>query len=178
MILKKNTLLLLGIFIIITSGVLCTEKAAPTNLILTLEELAQYDGQNSNPAYVAVDNIIYDISNSSLRTTKTFKSGKNVTKYVKEKNSKNYDALKSCPIVGKIIKVYTIEEIKRFNGKDGQAAYIVANGYVYNVSNVPEWKDGTYRGYSAGQDVSALEKASPFLKNYNRIGKIIKPSAN
>lgn len=33
-------------------------------LILTLDELLKYDGSNNNPAYVAVDGIIYDVSNS------------------------------------------------------------------------------------------------------------------
>lgn len=31
----------------------------------TLEELAQYDGSNGKPAYVAVDGIVYDLSNVS-----------------------------------------------------------------------------------------------------------------
>lgn len=33
-------------------------------LILTLDELLKFDGSNNNPAYVAVDGIIYDVSNS------------------------------------------------------------------------------------------------------------------
>ncbi|MCX7950579.1 MAG: hypothetical protein N2594_01340 [Clostridiales bacterium] len=33
-------------------------------LILTVDELLKYDGSNNNPAYVAVDGIIYDVSNS------------------------------------------------------------------------------------------------------------------
>ena len=31
----------------------------------TLEDLAQYDGSNGNPAYVAIEGIVYDLSNSS-----------------------------------------------------------------------------------------------------------------
>ena len=29
----------------------------------TLEELSQYDGSNGKPAYVAVNNVVYDLSN-------------------------------------------------------------------------------------------------------------------
>lgn len=31
-------------------------------MTFTLEELAQYDGQNGNPAYVAVDGVVYDVT--------------------------------------------------------------------------------------------------------------------
>ena len=34
----------------------------PTQKIFTVEELAKYDGKNGNPAYVAVDGIVYDMS--------------------------------------------------------------------------------------------------------------------
>lgn len=29
----------------------------------TLEELSQFDGENGHPAYVAVDGVVYDLSN-------------------------------------------------------------------------------------------------------------------
>ena len=39
-----------------------TEEAmAPKTF--TLEELATYDGQDGNPAYIAIDGVVYDISN-------------------------------------------------------------------------------------------------------------------
>jgi hypothetical protein len=31
----------------------------------TLEELATYNGQNGQPAYIAVEGVVYDVSNSS-----------------------------------------------------------------------------------------------------------------
>ncbi len=36
-----------------------------TGQTFTLDELAQYDGQNGNPAYVAIDGIVYDVSSLS-----------------------------------------------------------------------------------------------------------------
>jgi predicted heme/steroid binding protein len=33
---------------------------------LTLPELAQYDGQNGNPGYIAINGIIYDVSGVQL----------------------------------------------------------------------------------------------------------------
>ena len=40
-------------------------EADSSELVLTLDELAQYDGQNGNPAYIAVDGVIYDVTNVS-----------------------------------------------------------------------------------------------------------------
>lgn len=39
-----------------TSTTVATEKS------FTLDELATYDGQNGNPAYIAVDGVVYDVS--------------------------------------------------------------------------------------------------------------------
>ena len=35
-----------------------------TEKTFTLAQLAQYDGQNGQPAYVAVDGVVYDVTNS------------------------------------------------------------------------------------------------------------------
>jgi predicted heme/steroid binding protein len=39
-----------------------TETAAGEELQLTLVELAAYNGQDGNPAYIAVDGVIYDVT--------------------------------------------------------------------------------------------------------------------
>lgn len=49
----------------------------------TLAELSQYDGKNGNPAYVAIDGIVYDVSNESVfRNSKNIENiaGKDLTK--------------------------------------------------------------------------------------------------
>jgi len=33
--------------------------------VFTLDELAQYDGQNGNAAYIAIDKVVYDVSDIS-----------------------------------------------------------------------------------------------------------------
>jgi predicted heme/steroid binding protein len=37
-------------------------EVIPENRIFTLEELSQYNGSNNNPAYMAVDGVVYDVS--------------------------------------------------------------------------------------------------------------------
>lgn len=39
-----------------------TEEPADETVVFTLEELAQYDGQDGRAAYIAVDGIVYDVS--------------------------------------------------------------------------------------------------------------------
>ncbi len=59
-------------------------------------------------------------------------------------------------------KLFTMEEIARFDGQDGQPAYIVVDGVVYDVSNVAQWSSGSHFGFEAGKDVSeALGSAAP-----------------
>lgn len=39
-----------------------SDVTAETSRVFTLEELASYDGQNGNEAYVAVDGVVYDVT--------------------------------------------------------------------------------------------------------------------
>jgi len=41
------------------------EETEEMELLLTLGELKKYDGTNGNPAYVAYDGVIYDVTNDS-----------------------------------------------------------------------------------------------------------------
>ncbi len=39
-------------------------------------------------------------------------------------------------------KVYSTDELAKFNGKNGQPAYVAINGTVYDVSGKDAWKNG------------------------------------
>jgi predicted heme/steroid binding protein len=54
--------------------------------------------------------------------------------------------------------VLTLEELAKYNGKDGQPAYVAVDGVIYDVSNKPAWKNGEHNGYSAGQDLTEIIK--------------------
>ena len=51
-------------------------------------------------------------------------------------------------------KTFTIEELKTFNGKDGNPAYIAVNGLVYDVTNNAAWAAATHFGLTAGNDLT------------------------
>lgn len=57
-------------------------------------------------------------------------------------------------------KSFTASELAKFDGKNGNAAYIAVDGVVYDVTNVSQWQNGLHRDgqYKAGMDVSAIFK--------------------
>ncbi|MDO5096249.1 MAG: cytochrome b5 domain-containing protein [Peptostreptococcaceae bacterium] len=76
------------------------------------------------------------------------------------------------------LEEYTLEDLAKFNGKDGMPAYIAVDGKVYDVTDHPAWKDGGHNGYEAGKDLTeALKKDSPHgavkLEELTVVGKII-----
>ncbi|MFT4146630.1 MAG: cytochrome b5 domain-containing protein [Mobilitalea sp.] len=62
---KKTILLVLTALIFFTGSSLNPEEENSTgHREFTLEELKTYNGQNGNPAYIAVDGVVYDVTNS------------------------------------------------------------------------------------------------------------------
>lgn len=56
----------------------------------------------------------------------------------------------------------TLEELKHYNGEDGQKAYIAYKGKVYDVTSSPLWKNGIHQKmHKAGNDLTDLLKNAP-----------------
>ena len=72
----------------------------------------------------------------------------------------------------------TLEELAKFNGKDGQPAYIAVDGVIYDVSEVAPWKGGTHNGYESGKDLTTeIKEKSPHgiskLQLTKEVGKLV-----
>ena len=52
----------------------------------------------------------------------------------------------------------TLTELAKYNGKDGQPAYVAVDGVIYDVSGYAKWKNGEHNGYSAGNDLTDIIK--------------------
>jgi len=75
--------------------------------------------------------------------------------------------------------VLTLDELKKYNGKDGMPAYVAVDGVIYDVTSVPEWKNGDHNGFEAGNDLTdAIKNVSPHgvskLQGVPVVGKLAK----
>ncbi len=79
------------------------EEQQDAELVLTLEELSEFDGQDGNRAYVAVDGVIYDVTDSEHWENgahKGFTAGKDLTKEIKEDSPHGISKLENVIEVG------------------------------------------------------------------------------
>ena len=67
----------------------------------------------------------------------------------------------------------TLEALAAYNGKDGMPAYVAHNNIIYDVSDVPQWANGTHNGQFAGTDLTGIiEKAPHGVKNLELAKKV------
>ena len=55
------------------------------------------------------------------------------------------------------LRVFTIDELANYDGKEGRDAYIAVDGFVYDVTNSSRWNEGNHQGrVQAGQDLTEV----------------------
>ncbi len=89
---------------------------------------------------------------------------------------KNAFAQQPVPVVNET-KTFTSEELAKFNGKDGNPAYVAINGVVYDVTNNAAWAAATHFGLNAGNDLTtaftSCHAGSDILSNLPVVGNLI-----
>ena len=94
------------------------------------------------------------------------------------KSSSNTSNNTTAPAVdtSTITKTFTLEELAKNDGKNGNPGYVAISGVVYDVTNIKDWKNGQHQGLSAGKDLTTeIEKAPhgmSVLKDLTIIGKL------
>jgi len=73
---------------------------------------------------------------------------------------------------------FTLEELKRYDGRDGKPAYIAYKGKVYDVTESYLWIDGDHQGqHVAGKDLSEEIDSAPhgeeMLQKVKLIGVLV-----
>ncbi|MDD2994519.1 MAG: cytochrome b5 domain-containing protein [Pygmaiobacter sp.] len=106
---RTTSLFFVAVFLMVC-GTGCTQSPASTVVAadlpeMTLAELAKYDGKNSNPVYVAVDGLVYDLSGSSHWKNGShngFMAGADLSEAIKIKSPHGVSKLRGFPIVAKL----------------------------------------------------------------------------
>ena len=74
------------------------------------------------------------------------------------------------------LPTFTLEELAKFNGEDGNKAYVAYEGLVYDVTDVPQWKNGKHNGQVAGTDITGIMENAPHgtskLEGLTVVGKM------
>ncbi|WP_367296215.1 cytochrome b5 domain-containing protein [Levilactobacillus yonginensis] len=53
-------------------------------------------------------------------------------------------------------KVFNAEELAKYNGQNGQPAYVAIDQTVYDVSDKAAWAGGKHHGNLAGQELTQI----------------------
>ncbi len=75
------------------------------------------------------------------------------------------------------LKEFTVDELKKYNGKDNSKIYFAYKGLVYDATNSFLWKGGRHQVlHEAGQDLTDQLKDAPhgesLLKRLPVVGKL------
>ncbi len=155
----------------------------------SLGELEIYNGYNGKSSYIAVDGLVYDVSNVDLFRKGSYnelKFGKDMTKEFNEYYKGDKSLLLGIPVVGVVkynndelellesglTREFRVNDLSQFNGKDGNPPYIAVFGTVYDLTDVEEWES---KGIKAGCDLTGEYKEvygndKSNLKNLNIVG--------
>lgn len=75
------------------------------------------------------------------------------------------------------IKLFTREELSKYNGSNGMPAYVAVDGIIYDVSLVASFGGGTHFGVVAGKDLTKefydCHKTKGVLESLTIIGTLI-----
>lgn len=93
---------------ITSSEVVSVSSSAEEMRTFTLEELSQYNGKDGQPAYVAVDGVVYDVTNVEAWKDGEHKNGltagNELTEEITNQSPHGIKVLEGLPIVGELVE--------------------------------------------------------------------------
>lgn len=71
----------------------------------------------------------------------------------------------------------SLKQLARYNGKDGNPAYVAIDGDVYDVTDNAAWAAATHFGLHAGEDLSnqyhSCHAGQQITSNLKKVGKLV-----
>lgn len=171
----RKVFLLIAVLMVSLTLAACNNTPAG-NQTFTLEELAQYNGQNGAKAYIAVSGVVYDVTNADGWTNGSHQgmllAGTDATA-VFATSPHSAATLNELPKVGTLVAntasvntpnsylpVFTLNDLANYTGANGSLAYIAVDGVVYDVTNV--FSNGKHQGMQlGGTDATTVFASSP-----------------
>lgn len=143
------------------------QRNSSSSRVFTLQDLMKYNGTGGMPSYIAINGIVYDISKLPNELAQSYSGlplGKDITFIFNTLDKDKTNLLNSLTKVGNLVSeeeqkrryVYTPEELSKYNGKNGMAAFVAIYGVVYDISALPSDIANTHKDVPLGQDVSEL----------------------
>ena len=91
-----------------SSEVVSVSSSAEEMRTFTLEELSQYNGKDGQPAYVAVDGVVYDVTNVEAWKDGEHKlgltAGNELTEEITNQSPHGLKVVEGLPIVGEFVE--------------------------------------------------------------------------
>lgn len=147
------------------------------NTEYTLAQLAEYDGIDGAKAYIAVDGIIYDVTNedewdngmhqgmqlagtdataifAQSPHSQAFLDGLTQVGVLVEQTAENSSSSQQT------LPVFTLTQLSQYTGANGTTAYIAVSGVIYDVTTA--FSNGTHQGLPlGGTDATDVFASSP-----------------
>ncbi|MDK2885795.1 MAG: hypothetical protein PWP54_353 [Thermosipho sp. (in: thermotogales)] len=152
------------------------EKYEPLGILgFTIDDLKLFNGKNNSKAFISYEGTIYDVTYSKTWREKIGfdDAGKDLTYFIKNNKLTDFKNWDNVFEVGLLIISYN--ELNKYNGKNGNKAYVAVEGIVYDVSYSKRWKEGNHMNrHNAGEELTyEIIKLSPHgLKKLDAVYKI------
>jgi predicted heme/steroid binding protein len=68
---------------------------------------------------------------------------------------------------------FTLDELRKFDGKESRPAYVGYKGKIYDVSESSQWIDGDHLGHAAGEDLTEQMDIAPHVEDVMERMKVV-----